>query len=185
MLTNLGTLMFTTVPWLYHIYIWMYIIPAIHLNFSKFSVLVNAEINVPASKSLLLLLLMYLEVNFCIWTCWVKDCGHFKLFGACFQIPLQKGWGTWIAVWPLDAHFPWRPQVHAQQSKQDCVAAHTAGNSPSLERTHPLAVSQGQLFSVASSVTLTLLVGVSVDSYEILPLLQVLFWTTPYVMSSS
>ena len=38
-----------------------------------------------------LCLLIYFEVNFCMWTCWVKEYGYFKPFNACCQITLQKG----------------------------------------------------------------------------------------------
>lgn len=127
MLTNLGALMYATVPWLCHIYIWVYIIPAIHLNYFQVFCLGKCRDNVLIPESLWQLLLMYLEVNFCMWTCWFKDYGHFKLFDACFQIILQKGWDTWIAVCPLEAHLPnflgiCRP-VHSKVSKTVTVVS--------------------------------------------------------------
>ena len=112
--TNLWALVFTVVPQPSHIYFSVYsrrcslcVFPI----FFFFS-LRNAQINVPIFRSLWLPLLKFLEVIFCVWTCWVKEYGHLKLFDACCQIALQKWCWMYLdcsmSFGGLLARFPWQ-----------------------------------------------------------------------------
>ena len=79
---------------------------------SLFFSLRNAQINVPIVRSLWLHLLKFLEVIFCVWTCWVKEYGHLKPFDACCQIALQKWCWMYLdcsmSFGGLLARFPWQ-----------------------------------------------------------------------------